>query len=77
MPTRIQAQVTLDADLLNQARAQRLDLFATLEDCLRHLLASQTNADWRAANRPAIADASDFLARNGLWSDGKRQWATR
>lgn len=29
-------------------------------------------ARWRKANREAIAQANDELARNGLWSDGLR-----
>ncbi|MEJ0045850.1 MAG: type II toxin-antitoxin system CcdA family antitoxin [Rhodospirillales bacterium] len=72
MPARVHAQVTLDADLFDQARAQRLDLSATLEDRLRQLLAGTRGATWRAENEGAIADANAFLARHGLWSDDKR-----
>jgi post-segregation antitoxin (ccd killing protein) len=29
---------------------------------------------WIEDNREALADANAFLARHGLWSDGKRQF---
>jgi antitoxin CcdA len=68
----VETQVSLDADLLDRARARHVDLSATLETTLRKLLDRDREAAWRAENAGAIEDAHVFLERHGLWSDGKR-----
>ncbi len=72
MPDRIEALVSLDADLFARARAGHVDLSAILEATLRKLLDRDREAAWRAENAGAIADANTFLDRHGPWSDGKR-----
>ncbi|MGH7078870.1 MAG: type II toxin-antitoxin system CcdA family antitoxin [Steroidobacteraceae bacterium] len=66
--------VTLDADLLGEARTLGINLSATLEDRLHVVVAERRRELWLAENRTAIADANAFLARHGLWSDGQRQF---
>jgi antitoxin CcdA len=74
MPVKARTNVSLDADLLRQARELRINLSAVLEDELRYLVAESRRQRWLAENRPAIADANAFLVQHGLWSDGHRQF---
>jgi antitoxin CcdA len=74
MPVKARTNVSLDADLLRQARELGINLSAVLEDQLRDLVAASHRQRWLTKNRPAIADANSFLIRYGLWSDGHRQF---
>jgi post-segregation antitoxin (ccd killing protein) len=40
----------------------------------RPVAAEACQQHWREANREVLADANIFLARHGLWCDGKRQF---
>jgi transcriptional regulator with XRE-family HTH domain len=60
------AATTDDLHLLAEARRLGVDL--------RQVVAEARQQRWREENREALADANAFLARNGLWSDGKRQF---
>jgi post-segregation antitoxin (ccd killing protein) len=51
-------------ELLNQARELGIDL--------KQVVAEARRQRWLEENRAAIADANAFLARCGLWSDGRR-----
>lgn len=66
--------VSVDAELLDQARELRINLSALLEARLREIVTDLGRQRWLAENRGAIADANAFLAQHGLWSDGKRQF---
>ena len=74
MPTKARTNVSLDAELLDQARELKINLSAVLEGRLRELVAELRRQRWLAENRAALADANAFLARHGLWSDGQRQF---
>jgi transcriptional regulator with XRE-family HTH domain len=41
---------------------------------LHKVVAEARQQRWIEENRDALADANAFLARHGLWSDGKRQF---
>ena len=60
------AAVADDLLLLEEARRLNVDL--------RKVVGEARQQQWRTENREALADANAFLARNGLWSDGKRQF---
>jgi antitoxin CcdA len=66
--------VSIDAGLLAEARRRRINLSAALEARLREEIRASRQQEWLAANRPALEDANEFLARHGLWSDGQRQF---
>lgn len=53
-----------EMELLNQARELGIDL--------KQVVAEARRQRWLEENRAAIADANAFLARCGLWSDGRR-----
>ncbi len=66
--------VSVDATLLAEARDAGLNISALLEAGLRAELAERRQAAWLDENRGALKDANAFLDREGLWSDGKRQF---
>ncbi len=53
-----------DLELLHEARELGVDLEKVVADARRQR--------WLDENREAFADANAFLARPGLWSDGRR-----
>lgn len=50
------ANLSIDADLLDEAKTLQIDLSQTLEAGLRRELADRRAAQWRAENAGAIAD---------------------
>jgi transcriptional regulator with XRE-family HTH domain len=58
--------IAADLRLLEEARQLGVDL--------RSVVAEARQRRWIEENRDALADANAFLARHGLWSDGKRQF---
>jgi post-segregation antitoxin (ccd killing protein) len=47
---------------------------ASLGVDLQAVVAEARQRRWIEENRGALSDANAFLARHGLWSDGKRQF---
>jgi antitoxin CcdA len=74
MAAKVRTNISLDADLLTEARALNINLSATLEVRLREIVADLRRRRWLEENREAIADANAFVAQHGLWSDGERQF---
>lgn len=66
--------VSLDPQLLDQASDVGIDVATSLNAFLRDQIRKARADRWLKENREALADANDFLARHGLWSDGKRQF---
>jgi antitoxin CcdA len=64
--------VSLDADLLAEAKALSLNLSRALEEGLRARVKAEQARRWREENAEAIRLSNDELDRNGLWSDGLR-----
>lgn len=64
----------LDKGLLDQAQSFGIDVPTVLNAHLRQLVGKAHADQWLKENREALADANAFLARHGLWSDGKRQF---
>ncbi|MEA2736994.1 MAG: Helix-turn-helix domain [Acetobacteraceae bacterium] len=65
-PARAGADLEEDLRLVEEARRLGIDL--------RTIVAEARQQRWITENRDALTDANDFLARHGLWSDGKRQF---
>jgi transcriptional regulator with XRE-family HTH domain len=65
-PSAVGADMDEDLQLLEEARRLGVDL--------RMVVAEARQQRWIEENREALADANAFLARHGLWSDGKRQF---
>lgn len=62
--------LTVDADLLEMARREKLNLSAILERSLR----AEAARLWLKANSEAIDLYNEHVQANGVWSDGLRQW---
>ena len=66
--------VTVNADLLAQARQCGVNLSQTLEDALKSRLAEERRRNWLEDNREAIEDYNKQFEKQGLWSDGLRMF---
>jgi antitoxin CcdA len=62
--------LTINADLLEAARRENLNLSAILERSLQ----AETARIWLEKNRDAIACYNEDVRVNGVWSDGVRRW---
>jgi antitoxin CcdA len=62
------------ADLLEEARARKINLSQTLETALAAELKKRREAEWLEQNKAAIEAYNREIAEHGLWSDGLRQF---
>ena len=68
------ANLTVRADLLDEARARKINLSQTLETALAAELKKRREAEWLEQNKAAIEAYNREIAEHGLWSDGLRQF---
>ena len=68
------ANVSINSDLLQQAKDLKINLSATLEEQLAHLIRRKRRAQWLDENRRAMDDYSAFVEKHGVLSDGLRQF---
>ena len=66
--------LTIDADLLAEAKAAGTNLSNVLETALKERLKQQRWQKWREDNRAAIEASNAQLERDGLWVDPFRNW---
>jgi len=66
--------VSVNSDLLQQAKTLKINLSATLEDELAHLIRQKQRAQWLDENRSALDDYNAFVEKHGVFSDGLRQF---
>jgi len=66
--------LTLDAEVLKQARALGINLSAVLEARLVELIRDAEQERWRAANREAVQDYNARIARDGAFGDRYRRF---
>ena len=66
--------VTIDADLLKQARELNINLSATLEQALAELVRHRRREHWLADNRAAITTYNQHVAEHGVFSDRLRRF---
>jgi antitoxin CcdA len=66
--------VSVNSDLLQQAKILNINLSATLEDELAHLIRQKQRAQWLDENRPALDDYNAFVEKHGVFSDGLRHF---
>ena len=64
--------LSLRVDLLEEARARKINLSQTLETALEAELKKQREAEWLAQNQLAIEAYNQEIAQHGLWSEGLR-----
>ncbi|MGC9386798.1 MAG: type II toxin-antitoxin system CcdA family antitoxin [Hydrogenovibrio sp.] len=61
------ANLSINSDLLQKAKAQGINLSSTLEEALKELLVKQTQEDWKRENADAIKANCDFIGQNGCF----------
>lgn len=66
--------LSINTKLLAAAMLSNINLSETLENSLTTLLSQQAQELWQAENSAAIEAHNQFVERNGLWSDGLRQF---
>ena len=64
--------LSINSDLLRQAKDLRINLSKTLENCLRQLLLDEKRRRWREENKEAIETYNDRIKKHGVFSDGLR-----
>lgn len=77
-PARAQAKsatnVSIRRDLLEAARASKINLSATLEQALIEKLRHAQQQQWREENRESIAAYNEHVEKHGVFSDGSRSF---
>ncbi len=68
------ANLTVRADLLEEARARKINLSQTLEAALLAELKKRREAEWLEQNKAAIEAYNREIAEHGLFSDAFRQF---
>ena len=68
------ANVSINSDLLREAKILKINLSATLEQQLVHLIRQKRRAQWIKENRPALDDYNAFVEEHSVFSDGLRQF---
>jgi antitoxin CcdA len=66
--------VTIDPDLLAEARELNINLSATFEASLREAVTAQKAAQWLQENRAALLAYNAWIDQNGLPLDQYRQF---
>ena len=66
--------ISLDADLVEKARAYGVNVSAVAEQALRDRIAKEEAQAWLDENREAIAAQNAWTAERGLFSDEFRPW---
>ena len=68
------ANLSVDAELLEEAKALNIDLSQTLEKALRTRVREAHGTRWRDENRAALKSYTDYIDRHSVWSDGLRSF---
>ncbi len=60
------ANLSIDAALLDEARALNINLSATFEASLREAVRKRQAAEWLEENRAALQSSNEWVEKNGL-----------
>ncbi|SJZ71675.1 antitoxin CcdA [Trichlorobacter thiogenes] len=66
--------VSINRDLLQQAKEHQINLSQALELRLAELLREQKQQQWLRENQDAVEAYNQRIAQNGLFSDGLRKF---
>ena len=72
--TKERTNVSLDADLLKEARSNGLKLSPLLESAIRARLKDLAAARWLEENKDAIRSYNEEVAASGVFSEGLRDF---
>jgi len=68
------ANLSVNSDLLAQARALKINLSRVLGERLAELVREARRQEWLEENRPAINDYNDRVAKQGSFGDSVRRF---
>ncbi len=66
--------LSVDEELLTEAKALNINLSQTLEDALRQLIRHKQSEQWKVDNRKALDSFDEHIDRNGVFSDKLRSF---
>lgn len=66
--------VSLSAELVEEARALDINLSREFERHLEELVRERRADKWRAENKNAIDAYAKFFTRHGIWNEDDRGW---
>ncbi len=66
--------VSIDEEILAEAKAMGINLSQTLEEELRKRVQDGRNRRFQDENREAIDSYNRFIAKHGIWSKKYRKW---
>ncbi|MEI8095063.1 MAG: type II toxin-antitoxin system CcdA family antitoxin [Spirochaetales bacterium] len=72
--TKLRTNVSLDSELLEAARLQKLVLSTLLEQAIRLELARRAESAWKVENQAAIEAWNREVDAHGVFSDGLRSF---
>ena len=68
------ANLSINIDLLNQAKALHINLSATLEQALTEAIRDKQRQQWLQDNRQSILQYNQRMETEGCFSDGLRNF---
>jgi len=68
------ANLSINSELLNQAKALQINLSATLEQALTELIRDKQRQQWLQDNRQSIEQYNQRVESEGCFSDGLRNF---
>lgn len=68
------ANLSVNSDLLNKAKAKDINLSATLEKALKDKLLSLEGENWVRENQQAIKAYNNFVDQHGCFGDDFREF---
>jgi antitoxin CcdA len=68
------ANVSIDAEILTEAKAMKINLSQTLEDELRKRVQDERVKRFQEEHREAIESHNRFIEKHGIWSKKYRSW---
>jgi antitoxin CcdA len=66
--------LSINAEILEAAKAQGINLSQTLEDALAKLTQEAREAKWREENREFIDSYNAYIERNGVFGEEFQDW---
>jgi antitoxin CcdA len=66
--------LTLDEEVVNEARELKLNVSRIVEERLREVVAQERARNWVAENRAAFEAFSRFVEKHGIFNSDDRDW---
>lgn len=70
--TKTPTNLSLRTDLVRRARALKLNLSEVVETALEQAIVERERSNWAAENQEAIEYYNAFIAKHGVFGDGRR-----